>query len=425
MINDQHYKKHITELGDTREIVAQEDILTPAGIKLISRGARINSATYDRIVKHKLLPPLDHCLTIENPISVLALAQQAQSLIDTTAPFDRMTAGLPEPGIIVEAISKIPLNAPLTFKLTVAREKMPALFSHSVKMAIVCTYLGAKSGASFSELVELATAGLLHDIGIMHIDPELLNRQRELTQDEWQHIYAHPVTAQLLISDFPEIPPQVGIAILEHHERLDGSGYPRGLSAPRLSMAGRLLAVAEVATSHCDSENGMIDCAQVETILKLNMHKLDPVMVGHLTALLKLKENSDQSGEVANTTQWPAVERLSSLITRWHQHYQALILQGNDHDSHDFLSKRMEDLEKAFLSAGLHPSVTDMLGASARESFRDKELQALTRELTWQMRDIVRELRRRNPALEKLAVTPIAQWMLETEAVLKEIRKSA
>ena len=76
---------------------------------------------------------------------------------------------------------------------------------------------------------ELAMAGYLHDLGKAMMPMEVLNKPSGLDEHEWEEARKHPVHAYELLRDTPGVPEKVVRAIYEHHERNDGSGYPRGL----------------------------------------------------------------------------------------------------------------------------------------------------------------------------------------------------
>ena len=66
---DEHYIRSITQMGDTQNVVTSQAIFTTRKIKLIEKGVRVNSALFERLVSHKLIPKIDHCLAVENGIS--------------------------------------------------------------------------------------------------------------------------------------------------------------------------------------------------------------------------------------------------------------------------------------------------------------------------------------------------------------------
>ena len=124
----------------------------------------------------------------------------------------------------------MPLPRPVALHLDLARNSRPALFTHSILMALLCAHLAAQSeGSTRDDVADAASAGLLHDMGMLHIDPALLDADERLSGNRLNPVYVHPLTSSMLIDRFADYPKPVARAVVEHHERLDGSGYPRGL----------------------------------------------------------------------------------------------------------------------------------------------------------------------------------------------------
>jgi HD-GYP domain-containing protein (c-di-GMP phosphodiesterase class II) len=80
---------------------------------------------------------------------------------------------------------------------------------------------------------------------MLHIGADLLDSEERLSGDELKPVYVHPLTSSMLVDRFADYSKEIVRAIVEHHERLDGSGYPRGLAGTAISSLGRVLALAE------------------------------------------------------------------------------------------------------------------------------------------------------------------------------------
>jgi putative two-component system response regulator len=91
----------------------------------------------------------------------------------------------------------------------------------------------------------LYIGGLLHDIGKVSIPASILTKMGELTEEEWALICSHPKQGYSILKD-TKLPWPVADMTLHHHERLDGSGYPHGISGDALSLEVRILAVCDV-----------------------------------------------------------------------------------------------------------------------------------------------------------------------------------
>jgi len=119
-------------------------------------------------------------------------------------------------------------------------------YRHSLSVAIFSVAIGHKLGYSTSLLMDLATGALLHDIGKTEISIDLINKPGRLTDEEYATIRLHPEMAVERLKSGHSISSFVLNGILSHHERFNGTGYPRGLSGTDIPVYGRILAVADV-----------------------------------------------------------------------------------------------------------------------------------------------------------------------------------
>ncbi|MGE5554421.1 MAG: HD-GYP domain-containing protein [Betaproteobacteria bacterium] len=162
-------------------------------------------------------------------------------------------------------------------------------FQHSVKVAVLAVLLARWLGLAFTDQAEVSVAAVLHDVGKALVPLEILNKPGPLAPEEFELVKAHSQAGcDLLISHFgPEaMAPRVA---LEHHERVDGSGYPRGLQGREALLASRIVAVADVydaMTSDRVYQRGQSDYAVLAHLRERGFSSLDPgvtrIFVEHL-----------------------------------------------------------------------------------------------------------------------------------------------
>jgi len=121
-------------------------------------------------------------------------------------------------------------------------------FAHSVDVCVLSVAAGVKLGYRRSDLIKLGIGALLHDLGKTKVPPEILNKPGRLTPAEFAEIKKHPAWGyKLLLEEVDgEADPASAEIILNHHERYDGSGYPRGLHGERLSEMSMVCAAADM-----------------------------------------------------------------------------------------------------------------------------------------------------------------------------------
>ena len=116
---------------------------------------------------------------------------------------------------------------------------------HSVNVAILSIMLGQKMGLEEEMLIKLGLSGILHDLGTVFLGKDLFNRTDKLTKQEFELMKQHPVLGHKFIKEFYEMPMHTARGILQHHERLDGSGYPTGEKGDRIILFSRILGIAD------------------------------------------------------------------------------------------------------------------------------------------------------------------------------------
>lgn len=119
-------------------------------------------------------------------------------------------------------------------------------YSHCVNVGFYSMLIGKRLHMQESRLVDLIQAGLLHDIGKIKISNELLNKKGKLTDEEFQLIKKHSLLGYEILNSSTVIDTEVKDAVLTHHERLDGSGYPFGIKGDCVGEFARIIAVADV-----------------------------------------------------------------------------------------------------------------------------------------------------------------------------------
>ncbi len=117
---------------------------------------------------------------------------------------------------------------------------------HGERVRAYAALLGEELGLDPVELSKLQWAGLIHDIGKLAVPDEILNKPGRLTDEEFDVIKTHPAEGMKLIGPLAPWLGQWALAIGEHHERWDGTGYPARLAGTEISRAGRIVAVADV-----------------------------------------------------------------------------------------------------------------------------------------------------------------------------------
>ncbi|MBC7320413.1 HD domain-containing protein [bacterium] len=123
--------------------------------------------------------------------------------------------------------------------------KDPYTFEHQKKVSLISCAIAKQLGLSQEIVEQIQIAGLLHDIGKIGIPAEVLNKPGKLSQLEFEIIKLHPEVGYRLLKKIKPLE-HVADIVLQHHERLNGSGYPRGIKGDSIVLPARIIAVADV-----------------------------------------------------------------------------------------------------------------------------------------------------------------------------------
>jgi putative nucleotidyltransferase with HDIG domain len=119
-------------------------------------------------------------------------------------------------------------------------------YTHSINVILYSLGLGKKLGLNFDELQILGHGAALHDIGKSKIPPEVLNKPGKLTQEEFEVIKTHPKKGVEILETLGENDARVLDAVNFHHEKIDGSGYPKGIKGDLIPLSARIVAIVDV-----------------------------------------------------------------------------------------------------------------------------------------------------------------------------------
>ena len=156
--------------------------------------------------------------------------------------------------------------------------------AHNLRVARLCVSIGRQMSMSASELRVLARAGLMHDIGKLGIPQAVLEKHSPLDESEWLLMKTHPEMGLTLLDRAGQSSREV-LAVLYHHERLDGSGYPYGLKAESIPIEARIVAVADTYDALTSDRPYRNACAQSDArrvLVEEAGSRLDPRAVDAL-----------------------------------------------------------------------------------------------------------------------------------------------
>ena len=119
-------------------------------------------------------------------------------------------------------------------------------FKHSVDVATMSMIVSRQYGLPDEQIYEIGISGLLHDIGKSKIPNEILNKAGKLTDEEFALIKQHSLLGYQILKDKPELSNAIKLGVLQHHEKINGSGYPMGATEDKIHIFAKIIAVADI-----------------------------------------------------------------------------------------------------------------------------------------------------------------------------------
>ncbi len=164
----------------------------------------------------------------------------------------------------------------------------PKTRGHTERVRAYADLIATEMGIDQAGRDRLAWSVMLHDIGKLTVPAEILNKETKLEPDEWEILKGHPRAGQEMLAPLREWLGEWDGAAGEHHERWDGTGYPHGLAAQEISVAGRITAVADaydVITSARSYKSPMTAEAARRELVRCSGSQFDPEVVRAMLAV--------------------------------------------------------------------------------------------------------------------------------------------
>jgi len=302
------------------------DVFNWNGLLVVSANTVLNADDIDKLHKHQIdyvdiMLRHDGNIPEERHIAAESSARQEQALAYADAVygikqlFEQLSLDGEISNELVEQ-SFSPLadqcrqeNDVVSLLLTL-NNKDDYTYQHSVQVGMISYYIAKWMGKTKEEAAFAGKAGYLHDIGKSRIDRHILQKPGRLTDEEFEQVKRHAEHGYELIRA-SRLPEELALAALQHHERLDGSGYPQGLRAKKIHPLSKIVAVADIYSAMISNRvyQQKQDLLHVlKELHQLSFGKLDPkitqVFIRHMipnfigkTALL----SNGESGVIVMT----------------------------------------------------------------------------------------------------------------------------
>jgi len=241
----QYYCQNLVEVNKKTSVVTNQAIYNDHGVLLLAQGASLDERRAALLLQHKLMKPLEECVGIASSLD----ARQFFAYLNK---FARNIPGLY--AVVNNEAYQHRLRQVCLFyeqypllkqNLTVLAFRAPHIYYQGLYSALAGLAIAEHLHLGLRELQTTFIAGLFHDVGFLYLPPELSTKTHNFTNEEWRCLQAHPLVAQRFLNLIPDLPQDIGLAIAEHHERIDGTGYPRHIFGEKMSMISQIIAATD------------------------------------------------------------------------------------------------------------------------------------------------------------------------------------
>ncbi len=421
-----HFTKAVAQLGERQDVVASQAIFNSQGVKIIDKGAAINLGLYDRLMQHKLATPLEESLMSVNSVNGESLKQTVESMLQDIPLLGRLVAEPAARKLLLNAIATVPLPEAMAFQLTVARDVRPQIYMHLVRAALVAVWLVHKPPmVSRFDLGMAAAAGLLHDIGMLHVDPVLLQPGLPLNREQRRQLYSHPLLSTALVERHHQYGREVIRAVAEHQEHLDGSGYPGNLMGEAISELGRVVGLAQVVAAVLAPSRNAPEM-QLSVLLRMNSHRYDRAMATQVLAQVQPQLDVLSAGVMLLDDPIACLAEIEAILGQLPLELgSGPELTKTRSDGLALVAEHGANLRRALASVGALSDQLAQLGEEAQDETVRTELSLLCREAGWQLRTLGREARRRwRGQIDEAFPAPMQQWLERIDALVEQVAEA-
>ena len=380
------YLGQVFQAAPRRGLVAVEDIRDHKGYLLWSRGQPVTPELRERLIARRLMEPLEKALEFRKSVRQGDVVNIAGELLEQCPILVQLLGD--RQSQIMMLLGQARLSAGPGMLLTLMAEHRPDALRHSVLVAMISAWLAVRLQLPPLLMRGAAEAGLLHDIGEMFLPLDIQQPSGRLDFQQWRRLSVHPLLACSLLRESGLYDETVVVAVREHHERVDGSGYPTG--STRISPLGRVLLSAEVlATLILDGAN-----AVARTTIALRMipgqFPADVVeaVLERLRAIAGDQVQPQQSVALAS-----AMEDLLQRLQRAAQGVETLVSEARLSAAQLALAKRLQHQLQHYTIA-IHdtgaPAISQHPDWLTAEPEVAVEVGRIIREMSWQLPGLVR-----------------------------------
>lgn len=379
-----HCVDQFIDAAPVRDLVASEDIRDDKGRVLWTQGQPVTAEIRERLLARRLAQPLESTLAFRDGLTALELADAARALLAECEPLARLIGRNAQQVLALFGRVRF-AGAPGTMLCTLSVNDRPAM-RYALATGMAAAALAAMQGKAENIMLDALQAGLMRDLGELYLDPTLKGDTRKLSFEQWRSTCVHPIVSAALLRDAGVYADQAILAIREHHERLDGTGFPGGLIEHRISPLGRLLLTADMLAGILISEGHAALRAQLALRLIPGQFPRDAMALASERLRVDMRQ-------VRIEVDLPKLERIADDVLQGLQRArkEAALLESLSSlsDSERRLAARLRlqsvQFEMALHDSGAMTALGHQRSALAGDREIVSELYLVVREMSWRL----------------------------------------
>lgn len=273
-------------------MVLQSDVYDDAGTLVLSAGTVLSDALIGKLkAKHIEQISVIKDQSVLDNVPIIAVDENVRkAYLETVEQYKELFTSLKKGHKVayeeVESVTEPILNEVIKNSSVVRqvwrlRTFDNYTFDHSVGVSIFSALLAKWLNYSPSMIKRAAIAGLVHDVGKIKLPDDILNKQTALTDAEYEVMKLHPLLGYNLLRDSSSMPDVILEAVLHHHERYDGSGFPHGLVGENIPPLTRVVSIGDIFSAminHRVYAETLNPYKAAQNILDMSYNELDPYM---------------------------------------------------------------------------------------------------------------------------------------------------
>lgn len=382
-----HFLHTLSGLLARQAIVVEHAISAPDGSILLTSGSRLQPRHFQLLPQQQLRSPLESSLALPDFAAHRLLREKSDQLLADQALLQQLLQKTTHRHACLAVLENLPLNPALTVLLAMLDQQQ--LLEHGLLCCLFSLGLALRTGQSSALLEQIALAALFHDIGELYLDAghpaQVAAGSAPLA---WRHRMVHPLIAyrqMLQLGQHPQLE-AIALAMLQHHERLDGSGYPRREKEKQLGITGQLIAVADLSCRLLQKSHPGQRLDIALRIIPGEFHR--PAVAVMHRALQQLDKDT-----AAMPTSAQAMAALHALLKRIGEITHLLLnlqeetLTAAGQAALGRCMGQFDTIQRSLFSTGMQASQP-----LAQEEDLQLEILLVTEEINWRLRNLGRDL---------------------------------